>query len=175
MDAAIKAIANVGSLYFLRNDNVGKEWKEDFLKSRVCQLIVCTTKDYQRLPKTTIDYQRRPTGPLTFGHVLFSSDRQQTTVRRVSGGTIQYRIETIIKRAQFISSLTFRRAAVAYIRPPEDGVLATANKEQLICFTGALSIDVKARERSERASGDLCDRPAMSYRAITDPSLVTLR
>lgn len=168
MSAAIKAIA-ICSLYFLTNDNVGEERKEDFLKSSVCQLIVCTTKDYQR----------RPTGPLTFGHVLFSSgrtsNRQQTTARRESGGTIQYRIETIIKRAQFISSLTFRRAAVAYIRPPEDGVPATANKEQLICFTGALSIDVRARERSERASGDLCDRPAMSYRAITDPSLVTLR
>lgn len=137
--------------------------------------IKCLSAD----SSTTKDYQRRPTRPLTFGHVLFSSgrtsNRQQTTVRRVSGGTIQYRIETIIKRAQFISSLTFRRAAVAYIRPPEDGVPATANKEQLICFTGALSIDVRARERSERASGDLCDRPAMSYRAITDPSLVTLR
>lgn len=92
MGAAIKAIA-ICSLYLLRDDNVGEGRKEDFLKSRVCQLIVCTTKDYQR----------RPTGPLTFGHVLFSSgktsNRQQTTVRRVSGGTIQYRIETIIKRA----------------------------------------------------------------------------
>lgn len=94
MDATIKAIA-ICSLYFLRNYNVGEERKEDFLKSSVCQLIVCTIKDYRRLPKTTEDDR-----PVRLRLVTCCSrvEEQATGNRRRDGQTREWRHNTISNR-----------------------------------------------------------------------------